>query len=257
MRLPFMPLLAACGLAGCLSDATKPDPYSSMTCDQKIAAIALEIQKYQAAQAPAAKLSARAADSTQLDTAKPDSTKKPIQLFRGYPAVAGLDPATPEFEISMNDSRDSGSGQDGTSTGVLWIAPVGFNTQTPSSGTLPDTPSLTPETTTPTVMPKSISTVQIVTRSAYKAHVRVYDFRDALIREFRQEFGYQGELGNSNRMVPTGLVSFLVWDNQDASGRMVPSGVYQWRVRLEMESGEVSEETTKIGLIGEECSPVP
>lgn len=143
-----------------------------------------------------------------------------------------------------------------SSPGIQWIPPVGFDSGSPGTGTLPDT-AARPETTPPTVMPASISAVQVLSRTAYKARIRIHDFRDVLVRELHQEFGYRGEFDNPHRKTPSGLLSFLVWDNKDAEGRTVPSGVYLWRARLELESGQVFEPSIKVGFIGEECRRDP
>jgi hypothetical protein len=251
-----LPLAAAFGLAACLSDSAMSDPYAGMPCEQKIAAIGKEVQDAQPILAPAAKAATGSSDTALTDTAMTDTTRKLVPVFRGFPPVAGLD-SNPGYTIEVTDSRPAGNGNAGSSPGIQWIPPVGFNPEAPDSDILPDTSVPHAETAAPTVMPKSISAVQVVSSAAYKARVRVHDFRDALVREFSQEFGYRGELDNPNRMTPVGLVSFLFWDNQDAKGRTVPSGVYLWRVRLELESGQVLEMSTKVGFIGEECRQSP
>jgi hypothetical protein len=249
-------LAAALGLAACYSDRAVSDPYADMPCKQKIDAIAQEVQDAQPIQVPAAKAAVRSTDTASPDTAMTDTARKLIPVFRSFPPVAGLDSYSGS-NLEVIDSSHAGNGNAGSSPGIQWIPPVGFNPEAPDSDSLPDTSAPNPETTTPTVMPKSISAVRVVSGTAYKARIRVYDYREVLVREFRQEFGYQGELDNPNRMTPAGLVSYLVWDNQDAMGRTVPSGVYLWRVRFEMESGQAIEKSTKVGFIGEECRQSP
>lgn len=199
-------LFASLVLGGCFSDPADSDPYSGMDCEEKIEAIVLEVQEFEAAQGPA-------------------------------PKVSGS--ATPVI---------------GTNPVIQWIPPVGFTPDDSSTVTLPDTSSWSAETTPPSTLPKSISAVQVVTRSAYVARIRIYDRREELIRTFDQMFGFHGELDNPHRMVPNGVVSYLVWDNKDASGRTVPSGVYLWRVQLLPDSGPEVELETLIGYIGEECN---
>lgn len=262
MRRPILSLSAAAlALTACFSGSDsgtdKGDPYAGLSCEEKIAAIGKEVQDTGPIEAPVAKATADSTVKAGPDTALPDTARRLVEVFRGYPPVSGLNPAPGPTRIGAIDSRPTEFVKTDSSPGIQWIPPVGFDSQAPGSGKVPDTAAPVPETTAPTILPKSISAVQIVSRTAYKARIRVHDFRDALVRELHQEFGYRGELDNPNRMTPVGLVSFLVWDNQDAEGRTVPTGVYLWHVSLEMESGETIEKTIKVGYIGEECRPAP
>lgn len=272
MRLSVVSL-AGLALIGCLPEPEdKADPFAAMDCNQKIEAIAREVREYQAAQNAAAKVSVRASDSAQAsdpvpapdslpvsgpipaDSTGSDTARKAIPTFRPYPPVAGLDPSRPDYVVEVTDSRGGGSGSPDSPSQVVWIPPVGFDSGGRPVGSLPDSAAGSGETTLPTAMPVSISAVQIVTGSAYVAHVRIYDRRNALIREFDQRFGYNGELANPSRSVPGGYLSYLVWDNKDASGKTVPSGVYLWNARLFTGAGTETTMAVKTGYIGEECS---
>jgi hypothetical protein len=256
LPLSFLVTAAALGLAACFSDPAVParsDPYAGMTCEEKIAAITGEIQAYQASQAPAAKSAARPSDTVQPDTVNPDTGRASIGTLRGWPPVAGLDPRSPGTGGVVSAGADTGNAGSGSYPGVGWIPPVGFGAPVSDAGSLPVTPDPSPDTASPSALPASISALQVVSVGAYRARVRILDFREALVREFEQDFGYRGELENPGRKVPGGLVSYLVWDGKDASGREATSGVYLWKVRIEPESRPAVESTSKTGYIGPEC----
>jgi hypothetical protein len=241
------------GLTACLSDSTKPDPYGGLSCDEKIAAITEEIRVYQSSQTPTPKKSAQHADTTQADSAQSDTARVLIPIFKPWPPVVFVEDTT--TGPGMVDSRDDSNVMNPTGgTGVEWIPPVGFDSTTGTQGTLPVTQEIDPDSSKPSTLPTSASVMQVVSTGAYKAHVRIFDFRNALVQEFDQDFGYHGELQNPNRRVPSGaLVSYLVWNGKDAAGQGVPTGIYQWNATIELETNQVQELTTKTAYIGEEC----
>ncbi|MBW8889726.1 MAG: fibro-slime domain-containing protein [Fibrobacteres bacterium] len=62
-----------------------------------------------------------------------DDGRRLIELFRGYPPVAGLNPTNPAYQVSNQDSRDDNKGGIAQETApgsdkyaVYWIPPVGF-----------------------------------------------------------------------------------------------------------------------------------
>ena len=276
-------LAAGLLLSGCLFQSKESDPYGGLSCEEKIAKMTRELQAFEAAKRPLAKVSfvdsvptaPEAEDSVPGDTnlipvdpnhnpvdtnsIPADSTRTPIQIFRGYPPVTGVISETPNPTTSQTDSRPTGViGTDtGNGYGVRWIPPVGY---TDSGATLAGAISVkipNPETTAPVLLPKSIVTVQIVTTEAYKAHIRILDYKRDLVRELDQEFGYNGELKNPARVVSNGLVSYLAWDKLTTSGKPAQDGVYQWNVRFTFKSGLVDDQTVKTGVLGEECESNP
>lgn len=284
MENPKLIILAAgLLLSGCLFQSKESDPYGGLSCDEKIDKMTRELQAFEAAKKPLAKASfvdsvptaPEAEDSVPGDTNRipvdtnrnpvdtnsipADSTRAPIQIFRGYPPVTGVISETPKPTTSQTDSRPTGViGIDtGNGYGVRWIPPVGYT----DSGTT-DAGAISvkipyPETTTPVLLPKSIITVQIISTEAYKAHIRILDYKQDLVREWDQEFGYNGELDNPARVVPNGVASYLVWDKLTSSGKPAQDGVYQWNVRFTFKSGLVEDQTAKTGLLGEACESKP
>ncbi|MDB5047250.1 MAG: VWFA-related protein [Fibrobacteres bacterium] len=268
-------LLPALGLAlllsSCVSnsDSQYANPYSGLSCGDKLSKMVLELREFETAKQNG--LAKRAVDdsgstvsgitdSGSTDSGSIDTLPRTIPLFRGFPPVAGLDPSNPGFQIENNDPRSdtnpSVTPRPDSGFQVLWIPPFGFSD---STGTKPVSDPVgpgTPETTTPTVLPQKISTLQIISSEGYKAHIRIYDYQNSLVREMDQEFGTHGELDNRNRSVPNGLVSYLVWDTKDSEGKQALDGVYLWKVKLRLTSNEVIEMTQKTGLIGDECTAV-
>jgi hypothetical protein len=245
---------AACwigiGLTGCNTTDSEfgVNPYATLSCAAKLERMGNELRAANAPQEPAAKRAA-------LDSPATDTVAHPIQVFRGYPPVTagyGID-TNGQFIIQVNDTRsnpDSGYAvKPDSGWQVQWIPPVGF----PDSSKLPATDLPIRETTTPTTLPTDISVIQIVSTEAYKAHVRICDYRNKTIRTFDQEFGYKGEMNNPSRAVPRGLVSYLVWDTKNDAGRQAPDGTYTWKISLTLASGKVEERSQLTGLIGEAC----
>jgi hypothetical protein len=255
-------------LSGCLFQSRESDPYGGLSCEDKIAKMTRELQAFEAAKKPLAKASfadsvptvPESGDIIPGDTTRiPDSTRTPIQIFRGDPPVTGVIPETPNPTTLPNDSRPTGAA--GNNSGypfdVQWIPPAGYNeTGTTYPGSITVT-SPNPEATNPVLLPKNIVTVQIVTTEAYKAHIRILDYKRDLVRELDQEFGYNGELKNPARVAANGLTSYLVWDKLTSSGKPAQDGVYQWNVRFTFKSGLVDDQTVKTGVLGEECESKP
>lgn len=187
--------------------------------------------------------------------------KKLIELFRGYPPVAGLGPNTPAFQASVQDSRDGTKGgfSQETSAGsgqyvVYWIPPVGFDSKNPSgfrpySVDINADVSNTPESKSPEAIPEDISAVQVVSKEPYIAHITIYDNLGNFLRSSVQAFGYMGELQNDDRIVPKGRVSFLVWDRKDKSGQIAGNGVYVWKVVFQFKGGKQEVQYTRTGIL--------
>jgi hypothetical protein len=274
-------------LSGCLFQSSDSNPYTGMSCEEKIAKMVRELQAFEAVGQPWAKVSASdsipadsatgihipsdtvagdtvAGNSVAGDGVPPDTSSRAnktlITVFRGYPPVTGMNPDSANAIVSNADSRtEPGYVQGNDGTTVMWIPPVGFSDSNKTIPILhPDTLlTRTRETTPLKPLPRSITALQIISTGSYQAHIRILDYKLDLVREMDQEFGYNGELGNVNRDVPKGLVSYLVWDNLTASGKRVQDGVYLWKVRLTSQSKEVVDRTAKTGVIGDECKSDP
>lgn len=180
-----------------------------------------------------------------------------IELLRGFPPVAGLDPGNSTYQVAVQDSRDSVTGY--VQGGVLnWIPPVGFD-DTRKDGMdvfrplIPQKPtdqgSLIPDNTSPRPFPTWLSALQVVSTSKYIAHVNIYDHLGQVVRSFSQSFGYQGEFANPNRTVRKGRVSYLVWDQKDRKKQTVGQGVYVWKVVFIFETGKQEVQYTRTGIM--------
>ncbi|MDQ3000427.1 MAG: fibro-slime domain-containing protein [Fibrobacterota bacterium] len=195
-----------------------------------------------------------------------DDRDRNIQLFRGFPPVAGLDPNNATFQVAVQDSRDpdkqgyatNPSGGAG-SWQVAWIPPVGFDNPAalanpeykfdPYGATLADLPNGSREPTTPVFIPRSISAIQVVSTSSYIAHLSIFDIYGNFVASSKQVFGGRGELQNPARQVKGGYQSFLVWDMRDKKGQLAGQGVYVWKVRFEFKGGKQEIQYTKTGIL--------
>ena len=78
-----------------------------------------------------------------------------------------------------------------------------------------------------------------------------------MVGEFDQDFGYQGELKNVNRIVPGGSVPYLVWKYTDADGHRPDDGLYTWQIRIKFASNKVVGTTAMTGLLDPACMNTP
>jgi hypothetical protein len=182
-----------------------------------------------------------------------------IQVFRGYPPVVGITADNPGFVVTNQDPRKGNGNFDDYSKKndasgkyeVQWIPPVGFVDKQPFHPIIPpmQTPPTGTETGNYTGMPDDISTVQVVSTGKYIADVSIFDNRGNFLRRFKQAFGFNGELNNGNRIVPRGLVSYLVWDMKDRRGQKAGQGVYVWKVYFSFENGKQEIQYTRTGVV--------
>ncbi|GEM_PF-2829258 len=183
-----------------------------------------------------------------------------IQMLRGFPPVAGLDPNNPDFQVAVQDSRNPDKAGYATPADpvsatwqVLWVPPADYvpgHPYTPYTvANINDLPSGTRETTTPIQLPGNISTIQVVSTAVYIAHVTIFDIYGNFVNASTQVFGGKGELQNLARVVPKGLVSYLYWDMKDRHGQLAGQGVYVWKVRFEFKGGKQEIQYTRTGVI--------
>ena len=182
-----------------------------------------------------------------------------IQVFRGFPPVAGLDPNKATFQVAVQDSRDTTKGGyskvvDG-SWEVLWFPPYGFDENDPSgfkpyTATLDQLPSSgSQESAKARPIKGNISAVQVISTAPYIAHLAIFDIYGNFVRKSTQVFGGRGEFQNANRVVRKGLVSYLVWDMKDEKGQHAGNGVYVWKVQFEFKGGKQEVQYTRTGLM--------
>jgi hypothetical protein len=181
-----------------------------------------------------------------------------IDLFRGYPPVVGFDAGNPGFMITNQDPRNgsdfSNYSQKDSLTGqytVTWLPPVAVNG---NIYTLPksvsEQPVGTEVTGPPSPMPPNIATLQVVAVGKYIATVFIYDNRGSYVTDFKQAFGYHGELNNRFRIaLGKGVVSYLVWNLLDKHGRKAGQGVYVWKVLFTFDDGKQEVQYTRTGLM--------
>jgi hypothetical protein len=181
---------------------------------------------------------------------------KEIELFRGYPPVAGITADQPGFMVVTNDPRKGDnydySSLDGAGSYVtLWIPPVGFNPALPFNPVIPPVtaPAVGMESAAQQPLPKGISTIQVVSTGKYTVEISIYDNHGIFTRRMRQAFGFNGELNNRNRISNRGLVSYLVWDLKDQTGQKAGQGVYVWKAVFRFENGKQEVQYTRTGLI--------
>ncbi len=186
-----------------------------------------------------------------------------IQVFRGFPPVAGLDPNNPTFQVAVQDSRDPSKQGFATPAGptasqwqVVWIPPAGFTGSDDDWSYNPnpvpsinDMPSGSKEGATPLNLPRNISAIQVVSTTAYIARISIFDIYGNFVRSSVQAFGAAGELQNQARVVPKGLVSFLIWDMKDSKGQLAGNGVYVWKVQFEFKGGKQEVQYTRTGVM--------
>jgi fibro-slime domain-containing protein len=182
-----------------------------------------------------------------------------IQLFRGFPPVAGLTPSNPTYQVAVQDSRDPNKGGYSNQAGaILWIPPVDFKA-TSAEDMKSWTPYVPPSATSQGTgesdntdyadFPIWLNAIQVITTSKYVARLTICDNFGNVVHKSTQSFGYRGEMGNIRRVVPKGLVSWLIWDGKDTRGQLAGQGVYIWKVVFTFETGKQEIEYTRTGII--------
>ncbi len=186
-----------------------------------------------------------------------------IELFRGYPPVAGMASSnTNSFIVANNDGRSDGSGEYAVNTGggfqTLWVPPADFPADfNPKIGKpyVPAVPALNAaaepgrDAGKVVAMPADISTIQVISTGEYIADVSIYDNLGNWLKNFRQAFGYRGELNNQERAASRGLVSYLVWDMRNNKGQMAGQGVYVWKVVFRFKNGKQEIRYARTGVM--------
>jgi len=99
-----------------------------------------------------------------------------------------------------------------------------------------------------------LSTVMVQTKNRYVAQIQIYDHLGKFIWEGKQRYGYCGEMENPTRLSSGFNQSWLVWNLRNAQGQEVGTGVYIWRVTLNLENKDGKIETLnnyyKQGVVG-------
>jgi hypothetical protein len=195
----------------------------------------------------------------KLEGGKPP---REIELFRGYPPVAGMNADLPGFIVSNNDLQtDQGSEYSKNNGGqfvTVWVPPADFPTDYDPKKNINYIPVVPPlnSDVVPNMdgyklmpMPRDISTVQVISTGEYIADVYIFDNIGNWVKSFRQAFGYRGELNNINRAAKRGMVSYLVWDMKNSKGQKAGQGVYVWKVVFRFKTGKQEIRYTRTGVM--------
>jgi hypothetical protein len=185
-----------------------------------------------------------------------------IELFRGYPPVAGMNADLPGFIISNNDLQtDQGSEYSKNNGGqfvTVWVPPADFPADYDPKRNINYVPIVPPLNSQPVPnldryklmpMPRDISAVQVISTGEYIADVFIFDNIGNWVKSFRQAFGYRGELNNIDRAAKRGMVSYLVWDMKNAKGQKAGQGVYVWKVVFRFKTGKQEIRYTRTGVM--------
>jgi fibro-slime domain-containing protein len=188
---------------------------------------------------------------------KMDGDKPPKQVaIQGYPAVVGCEPTDPCFGISNNDPGDGNRyvKPNGNGEGVRVFLPPGYvydpNKQyTEPVFPSPDDSSRGTDNSDGVELPKNISTVQVVSTGRYRCNITLFDHIGNFVNSWQQTFGFHGELYNNNRIVPGGMVSYLVWNLKDKKGRHAGQGVYVWKMVFLFDNNKQEIRYTRTGVL--------
>lgn len=192
---------------------------------------------------------------------------KEIELFRGYPPVAGMNPNVPGFVVVNNDpqSADGSVYSDNAQGGfqTYWVRPADFPADFESGHSVytPIVPAIGSAIVpgqdggTRAVMPPGISTVQVVSTGEYIADVAIFDNLGNWVTSFKQAFGYRGELDNRDRFANKGMVSYLVWNLNNPIGPRPGQGVYVWKVVFRFKTGKQEIRYTRTGVMRDSHNP--
>ncbi|MBF0431924.1 MAG: hypothetical protein HQK83_11630 [Fibrobacteria bacterium] len=120
----------------------------------------------------------------------------------------------------------------------MWIKPAGIQPDGSVTSPGPECSTEISETSAKSEYPDNcLSSVQIFSADAYRAEVAIFDHLGKFVHQSVQYFGYCGELDNPNRRTSRGLQSWLVWNQEDAMGIVVGTGVYIWKVKFSTSAG--------------------
>ncbi len=183
--------------------------------------------------------------------------RRPRVTMQPFPPVAGLEPEDVRFYPTNNEPI---TGKRYTNGGeVKWIPPVGFdpiaNKVTIPTVTNPSTPTVGVDNSTEVRMPAGISAVRVVSTEKYIVDIFIYDNLGNFVTNFRQDFGYRGELTNQDRQVPSGLQSYLVWDMKDHRGQRAGQGAYVWRTLFTFSNGNQQTAYVRTGVVRPTLTP--
>ena len=99
-------------------------------------------------------------------------------------------------------------------------------------------------------LPDSLSAVSVKTSMPYKAEVYIFDGIGTYVTDFRQKFGYDGEMEQSSRGGPGSQFKqgYLHWNQRSDRGRKAGTGIYIWKIFFKFEDGHKETRIVKTGI---------
>ena len=100
------------------------------------------------------------------------------------------------------------------------------------------------------LLPDSISAISVKSSMPYTAEVYIFSAIATYVTQFKQKFGYDGEMdqsirGNSGDLFKQG---YLHWNNRSEKGRKVGTGIYIWKIFFKFEDGHKETRIVKTGV---------
>ena len=109
---------------------------------------------------------------------------------------------------------------------------------------------ISPKTSAWEILPDSLSAISVRAMMPYTAEVYIFDGISTYVTDFKQKFGYNGEMDDPNRSNPGELakLGFLYWDERSDKGRKVGNGIYIWKIFFQFEDGHKEIRIIKTGV---------
>ncbi|MBF0433164.1 MAG: hypothetical protein HQK83_17930, partial [Fibrobacteria bacterium] len=178
-------------------------------------------------------------------------SKNPIKHSTIFVPVLGVglnDPRSLTVNIHMEQNGQVVPGRDvisvlhsdGTSEYQrVWVKPIGLQGDGSVLPPYMECGRNMSEANGQTEFPENcLSTVKIISTDAYMAEISIFDHLGKFVHQSVQYFGYCREMENHHRRSPSGLQSWLVWNQRDPGGDYVGTGVYIWKVKFTTNAGQ-------------------
>ncbi|MBO7551158.1 MAG: VWA domain-containing protein [Fibrobacter sp.] len=109
---------------------------------------------------------------------------------------------------------------------------------------------ISPKSSAWEILPDTLSAISIKAMMPYTAEVYIFDGIATYVTNFKQDFGYNGEMDDPNRSNPgdPSKLGFLYWNEKSDKGRKVGTGIYIWKIFFKFEDGHKEARTIKTGV---------
>ena len=99
-------------------------------------------------------------------------------------------------------------------------------------------------------LPDTLSAISVKALSPYTAEVYIFDGIASYVTNFKQKFGYDGEMDDPARANPDNRskLGFLHWNQRSDKGRRVGTGIYIWKIFFKFEDGHKETRVVKTGI---------